>query len=64
MIWNNSSGETELNIFVRSTNTGTCVGSKFTFCFALINLLIESYIDFMMKSIPLGTPTVKLKGSR
>lgn len=56
--------ETELNIFVRSTKTAARVGDLFSCWGWSMNRSIDICIVFIMKSIPLGTPTAKLYGSK
>ncbi len=64
MMSKSSARETELNMLVKSTNTAACVGVLLFCCGCVMNLSIESCMDLMMKSIPLGKPTAKLYGRR
>ena len=64
MISKSSDRETELNMLVRSTNIAARVGVLLLCCGWVMKQSIESCILLMMKSIPLGTPTAQLYGSR
>lgn len=56
--------ETELNMLVRSTKMAVRDGSSSCCWGWMMKRSIDSCMLLIMKSIPLGTPTAKLYGSR
>lgn len=64
MMSKSSARDTELNMFVRSTNMAARDGSVSFSSGCSIKRSIDNCILLMMKSIPLGTPTAKLYGRR
>lgn len=60
MMSNSSALETELNMFVRSTNTAALVGVVSFRSGWSMNRSMDRCILLMMKSIPFGIPTAKL----
>ncbi len=60
MVSNSSLHETALNMLVVSTNIAACDGKLFLCCCVMMNILMDSCMLSMMKSILLRTLTAKL----